>query len=276
MAIASRPVLDLLFGNRLSCVQILRAIAHGLLVVFVVFLSGLPGIGADVGSSAPLTLAGAYTFVSDAGGGAAPGSMQILLTFGEGKVILTSAPANPRYRDEGSFEYKSGTLVKLVLPHAGKFVSAGRVLRQGNTLILPFKLLSGGAGTSTWKLPACRTESIQPLLESIIKKTEQQIPFEVQAFLRQSIELRVAPRPGLPPLRREKTPVLEPVQRRIERPLRHLHDVARHVLQALRDGVPVHGAEGDDFQDEQVECALGQIGFRGHRVTPRTSTYLPL
>jgi len=74
-----------------------------------------------------------------------------------------------------------------VLPHAGKFVSAGKVLRREAHLFLSFQVAEWGYGTtSTWKIPACRAESIQPLIGAI-KKTEQQIPFDVQAFLRQSI-----------------------------------------------------------------------------------------
>jgi hypothetical protein len=40
--------------------------------------------------------------------------------------------------------------------------------------------------------------------------------------------------------------------------------MARHLLQALRHGVPMDGAERHNFQDQQVQGALGQIGFRGH------------
>jgi len=187
MVMAPGPLLDLFLRNNLSRAQIIRTITKVSIVVLAVFLSDLPQVAAADNPAAPLTVEGTYTFLTDSDGAKAPGSVQISVTFGEGKVLLNSAPADPRYKDEGSYEFKSGTLVKLVLPHVGKFVAAGKVLRQENTLIIPFKLLSGGAGTSTWKIPACRAESIQPLLESIIKKTEQRIPFEVQAFLRQSI-----------------------------------------------------------------------------------------
>ena len=43
----------------------------------------------------------------------------------------------------------------------------------------------------------------------------------------------------------------------IERALRDLHDVARDLLEALSDSVAVDGAQGDDFEDEEIERALG-------------------
>ena len=56
--------------------------------------------------------------------------------------------------------------------------------------------------------------------------------------------------------------LLEPVQRGIERALLHLQDLARHLLQALGDRVAVNRPEGDDLQDQHVERALEQLGFR--------------
>jgi hypothetical protein len=37
------------------------------------------------------------------------------------------------------------------------------------------------------------------------------------------------------------------MQRWIERPLRNLHDVLRHLFQALRDGIAMHRAERHNF-----------------------------
>jgi hypothetical protein len=47
-----------------------------------------------------------------------------------------------------------------------------------------------------------------------------------------------------------------------------LDDAAGDLVEALRDGVAVDGAEGDDFEEEEVEGALGEVGFgwSGHVV----------
>ena len=65
------------------------------------------------------------------------------------------------------------------------------------------------------------------------------------------------------------------MERGIERALRHLHDVARDVLEALGDAVAVHSAGGDNVKDQQVERALGEIGSVRH-LTSRSSTYTEL
>ena len=36
---------------------------------------------------------------------------------------------------------------------------------------------------------------------------------------------------------------------------------AGDLFEALGDGVAVDGAEGDDFEDQEIEGALGEIGF---------------
>jgi hypothetical protein len=45
----------------------------------------------------------------------------------------------------------------------------------------------------------------------------------------------------------------------IERALRHLHYVARNLLEALRYAVAVDGSQSDDFQDQEVESALWEV-----------------
>jgi hypothetical protein len=56
------------------------------------------------------------------------------------------------------------------------------------------------------------------------------------------------------------------VQRRIERALLHSDDVARELLQPLRDAVAMQRPQRNDFQDEHVERALRQVGLRqGHQ-----------
>jgi hypothetical protein len=69
-----------------------------------------------------------------------------------------------------------------------------------------------------------------------------------------------------PPFRGDPSFLLELVQRRIKRAITHLKDVAGDLFQPLADGPSVEGFEGQDFQDEQVEGALHEIGGSAHRL----------
>src|SRR5215471_14159940 len=80
---------------------------------------------------------------------------------------------------------------------------------------------------------------------------------------RERIEARVAAGVGRRPRRAKPAALLETMQRRVERSLLYLHDVAGHLLQPPRDGVAVDRTERDDFQDQHVERALQDVGFRG-------------
>jgi hypothetical protein len=82
------------------------------------------------------------------------------------------------------------------------------------------------------------------------------------ALPRQPVELRLAATLGHLPFGREDLAILQPVQRRIERPLRHLDDIARDLLEPLRDRVAVQRTQREDFQNQEVERALGKVGFR--------------
>ena len=50
---------------------------------------------------------------------------------------------------------------------------------------------------------------------------------------------------------------------RVERALRDLDYIAGDLLQTLSDRIAMDGTQGDDFQDQQVEGALREIGFGG-------------
>src|SRR5260370_19359008 len=84
------------------------------------------------------------------------------------------------------------------------------------------------------------------------------------SFSGQAIERDLAPGVGRLPIGSQQTAVFQPVQCRVERALGDLHDVARHLLEALRDGVPVDRAERGDLQNQQVQGALREIRFRRH------------
>src|SRR5262249_51340694 len=78
-------------------------------------------------------------------------------------------------------------------------------------------------------------------------------------FPRQAIELGLTPGLGLLPVSRQQAAVSEPVQRRIKRALRNLNYAARHLLEALRDRIPVNRTERNNFQNQQIQRALWKI-----------------
>ena len=66
------------------------------------------------------------------------------------------------------------------------------------------------------------------------------------------------PRGNDPPL------VLEPMQRRIERPLLNGQHIVGQFLNALGDRPAVKGFTGDCFENQEVERSLQKIGWLGH------------
>jgi hypothetical protein len=56
---------------------------------------------------------------------------------------------------------------------------------------------------------------------------------------------------------------LQAMQRGVERTLLNLQRIARYLLDALRNGIAVDGAERDHSQDQEVEGSLGEIELRG-------------
>jgi len=59
--------------------------------------------------------------------------------------------------------------------------------------------------------------------------------------------------------------------------LLHLQGVPGDLLEALGNGVAVNGSESSHLEDQQVESALGKVGFgRVHGVRPLTSTYITI
>ena len=92
----------------------------------------------------------------------------------------------------------------------------------------------------------------------------------------EAIELRLATGVRHLPVRGQQPAVFEPVQGGIERALRHLHDVARDQLKALRDAVAVNGPARRRLAGSAGRACPGgdRIACRHH--TPRSSTYTAL
>lgn len=152
-------------------------------------LAAAQAIGPEQGDS----LEGAYTFLKDSDGKPAPENVKIMLTFSAGSAVLVSTPPQPLYTDSGTYEYQAGTLKRFVLPRLGKFVANGKVEFGSDAVTLPFKLLSSGPGTSSWLAPKKvnrASESIQPLIDQILKEAEREIPPKVRSILQRSITPR--------------------------------------------------------------------------------------
>ncbi len=96
---------------------------------------------------------------------------------------------------------------------------------------------------------------------------------EGAALLRQPVELRLPAGVGNLPFGRQQLPVLEPVQRRIERALLDLDDLAGDLLQPLRDCVTVQRPERHDFENQQIERALRQVGLGARHRMVRAPHY---
>jgi hypothetical protein len=86
----------------------------------------------------------------------------------------------------------------------------------------------------------------------------------VSSCNRRRVELRLAVVVALAPLRDDELLVLQPVERRIERPLGHLQRVARDLTDAQQHAVPVQRFERHRLEDQHVECAGKQVCGLGH------------
>jgi hypothetical protein len=89
----------------------------------------------------------------------------------------------------------------------------------------------------------------------------------------EAVEFGVTPAFGSLPFGFEPASIFEAVERGIEGALADLEGIFGDLLDALDDGVPVDGTEGDDFQDEHVEGALKQLSIGGFFGVPRHSGY---
>src|SRR6266481_10144611 len=69
---------------------------------------------------------------------------------------------------------------------------------------------------------------------------------------------------GLAPLGGDPALLLQAVERGVKRTLIDLQLLFGDLADALRDGPAVHGLESDSLEDQQIECALDEIGGFAH------------
>src|SRR5277367_74660 len=66
--------------------------------------------------------------------------------------------------------------------------------------------------------------------------------------------------------------LLEFVQGRVERAVADLENVAGDLFQAKADGPAVHGLQGEDFQEKQIQSALNEVGRFAHALSSVTES----
>lgn len=95
-------------------------------------------------------LSGPFTFLQDTDGGKPPAGAFITITFAGGNVVFSSVGAGAPQTDKGVYSIQGNTITihfdKLALGCSGKVF-----IFDGESLSLPFKVLSPGEGYSLWK-----------------------------------------------------------------------------------------------------------------------------
>src|SRR5712691_3526509 len=86
---------------------------------------------------------------------------------------------------------------------------------------------------------------------------------------RQFVELRTATQLAGLPLRLDPTLLFQLVEGGIQGTIADLQFLARHLLESLAHRPPVQWLECQDFQQEQIERALDEIGWLTHQCCPR-------
>ena len=81
------------------------------------------------------------------------------------------------------------------------------------------------------------------------------------AFAGEAIKFGFTAGVGLFPVGGEKISIFEAVEGGVQGAFGGVDYTAGDLFEALGDGVAVDGTEGDDFEDEEVEGALGEVGF---------------
>ena len=99
------------------------------------------------------------------------------------------------------------------------------------------------------------------------------LPFELLAAgFGQGVELGAAILFRGAPLCADPFLAFQAIERRVERTLLDLQDVARDLLDALGDAPAVHGFERQSFQDQKIERALQDFDPWTHGLSPRRTT----
>ena len=95
------------------------------------------------------------------------------------------------------------------------------------------------------------------------------------ALWRERVELCVAAGLRGLPFRLQPAAILQAVERRVERPLLELEELAGDLPHPLGDGVAMNRPQRHHLQDEHVERSPQKLGFLLIHKTPMVPTYTP-
>ena len=92
---------------------------------------------------------GEYLFVSDSDGGTAGSGSRVTINFAAGTAVVNAVKPDEQFTDQGPYTIQ-GNQITIQLPLLNINISGKPFVLSGATLVLPFKIFSGGNGTSTW------------------------------------------------------------------------------------------------------------------------------
>lgn len=125
-----------------------------LVMMVVAAIVGVPrAIASDQAS-----LAGTWNFVSDSDGATADTGVAVTLSISIGSVSFSAVGPGQSATDRGTMSTKDNRIT-ISLPGIGKSAADAPYTLSGSRLILPFKVLSDGMGTSTWSKGAETAEA---------------------------------------------------------------------------------------------------------------------
>ena len=128
--------------TRTAAVQGMLKWAAGILMILAWGAIGLWGAPGPSGT---------FTYVTDSTGRKAGAGAVVTITFtpANGSAVVNAVKPGETLTDNGQF-HVNGSLISITLPQIGITVTNQPFSLTGQILVLPFKLFSPGAGTSTW------------------------------------------------------------------------------------------------------------------------------
>ena len=114
----------------------------------------------DLGAARAEKPCGTYLLVEDSNGKKPASSSTITLSFEGGRAKLTATMPKKEVRDRARYQLHSGSRMSIRFNDMGFGAKKRRYRVRGEELRLPFQVLGGKGGSSTWRrIEACSTGS---------------------------------------------------------------------------------------------------------------------